>query len=69
MNSLGRLYKKSENDRPLYIDVNNMARYHEQREKIILWFYMALLKKSFGGHSHTILSSMHTVLKDNIHEE
>ena len=63
------LYKKTENNQPLYLNVNNMARCHEQRKKIGSWFYMALLKRVFGGNSDTILASMRTLLRNSIDED
>ena len=60
------LYKRNEGTCPLYHDINNLAKCHEQRAKISQWFYMALLKGVFGGQADTILTSMRDVLKDNI---
>ncbi len=60
------LYKQNEGGRPLYRDINNLAKCHEQRSKISQWFYMALLKGVFGGQADSILISMRDVLRDNI---
>lgn len=60
------LYKKSDGGRPLYQDINNLSKCHEQRSKISQWFYMALLKGVFGGQADSILTSMRDVLKNNI---
>ncbi len=62
------LYKHREGSRSLFYSVNNLARNHEQRQKISQWFYMALLKGVFGGQADSILTSMREVLNAHISE-
>jgi hypothetical protein len=62
------LYRKQAGGSPLYTQINNLARCHEQRSFISQWFYMALLKGVFGGQADTILSSMRDVLDEHLSE-
>ncbi len=63
------LYKRKENGQPLYHEINDLAKFDDQRTKISLWFYMTLLKGIFGGQADTILTSMREVLKENIEKQ
>ena len=60
------LYKRNKDSQPLYIEINNLAKFKEQRLKFGKWFYMTLLKGVFGGQADTILTSMREVLRNNI---
>lgn len=60
------LYNKSYCNKPLYRSINNLAKVTEEREIIGKWLYMALLKRVFGGQADAILSSMRSVIRENI---
>lgn len=62
------LYRKQTGNGPLYTQINNLAKCHEQRSVISQWFYMALLKGVFGGQADTILSSMRDLLDQHLSE-
>ncbi len=61
-------HKQDENTQPLYHDINNPNRFDDQRTEISKWLYMTLFKHLFGGQADTILTSIRTVLKENIQE-
>lgn len=62
------LYKKEYSGEPLFNNINNLAKLHDQRASISQWFYMALLKGVFGGQADAILTSMRDVLDKSITE-
>ncbi|SDN62634.1 DUF262 domain-containing protein [Vreelandella arcis] len=62
------LFRKQTDNGPLYTQINNLAKCHEQRSVISQWFYMALLKGVFGGQADTILSSMRDLLDQHLSE-
>lgn len=62
------LYRKQSGSSPLYSQINNLSKCHEQRSLISQWFYMALLKGVFGGQADTILSSMRDLLDQHLSE-
>lgn len=63
------LYKKQNAGTPLYLTINNLAKHNDERELLSKWFYMVLLKGVFGGQADSILSSMRSVLNENIYNE
>lgn len=63
------LYKKQINGNPLYKFINNLAKADDERKSISQWFYMVLLKGTFGGQADTILSSMRQLLRENLGED
>lgn len=44
------------------IDIDNMAKHKENRQKIALWLKMALLKGMFGGQPDSILPVIRTII-------
>lgn len=44
------------------IDIDNMAKHKENKQKIALWLKMALLKGMFGGQPDSILPAIRTII-------
>lgn len=44
------------------LDIDNMAKYKENKQKIALWLKMALLKGMFGGQPDSILPAIRTII-------
>lgn len=44
------------------IDIDNMAKHKENKQKIALWLKMALLKGMFGGQPDSILPTIRTII-------
>src|SRR5690606_17044550 len=62
------LYRKQSGQDPLFKHINNLAKHHEQRDRISRWFYMALLKGVFGGQADSILKAMRDLLDSHLDE-
>lgn len=47
------------------IDIDNMAKHKENKQKIALWLKMALLKGMFGGQPDSILPAIRTIINQS----
>ncbi len=63
------LYKQSQDKKPLYLTINNLAKNDDNRNRISQWFYMALLKGVFGGQADTMLRGMREILGKNLDQQ
>ena len=62
------LYKQCQDEKPLFCTINDLAKNHENRDRISRWFYMALLKGVFGGQADTMLRGMREILGKNLNQ-
>lgn len=64
------LYHKSRNFETkksgIFVDINNLAKHHEEKILIKKWLMMSLLTGVFGGQSDSLLSGLLKIIKDNI---
>ena len=63
------LFKQTFDNQLLFNSINTLAKHSEERARISRWFYMALLKGVFGGQADTILSSMKSVIDENLNKK
>lgn len=66
------LFKKQRNGKPLYLSINTTNPSEDikrNRELVIQWLCMALLRGAFGGQGDTVLSKMRDVIEKSVDDD
>ena len=62
-------HKGRASDQPLYKTINNLSRHADERNTLIRWLNMSLLKTLYGRGSDGVLTKVRKTIKGNLNDE